>query len=466
MSKFSSEVDPVLARRRFLKASTGLAVAAALPGQALAFDGAYRSQPLGQGNDRNFWKQIKKEFVLNKRSTYMNIGTTGSMPERVLQQFEENNAIVARDPWAHEGRFGGWSKIGDMIEAVAPGFGADPHEIVLSRNTTDGLCSILGGMQFEPGDVVLTTHHEHMGMLSPLDVVRQRYDVEIVQVEIPVDTGDNSVTEADFVRVFEQAVAEYGSRVRLIIFSHITYLTGTMLPAKRICQEVAIPNRIPTFVDGAHTIGMLDLDFHDMDCDFYAGSGHKWQCGPGATGILYVRDEAKRFKEFWSDRHEPLLMVNSSRSESPTLPLNQRLQYIGNDHFPLKQALTDACLMWDEIGRDKIEARCCELGARCKDGLAATFSGAKIYSPNVEGLNNGLTTVNPFFDQTDLALLTEFRDRLREEYGYTIRTTSFRIRKDDPIQVHALRISTHLFHDEQDVDGLIAAMYALYLQMA
>ncbi|WP_133151756.1 aminotransferase class V-fold PLP-dependent enzyme, partial [Vibrio splendidus] len=102
---------------------------------------------------------------------------------------------------------------------------------------------------------------------------------------------------------------------------------------------------------------------HDMDCDFYAGSGHKWQCGPGATGILYVRQEAERLERFWPSDRRPFYLVNSSLGEDrySMMSLVQRMQYIGNDHYPAKQALTDSCKLWDEIGRDKIEERVLDL---------------------------------------------------------------------------------------------------------
>ena len=57
---------------------------------------------------------------------------------------------------------------------------------------------------------------------------------------------------------------------------------------------------------------MLDLNFHDIGCDFYAGSGHKWQCGPGATGILFVLNSAQRLDQYWADRENPLWFINSS----------------------------------------------------------------------------------------------------------------------------------------------------------
>ena len=252
----------------------------------------------------------------------------------------------------------------------------------------------------------------------------------------------------------------------MIVCSHITYKTGARLPVQRICQEVAIPNRIPTLIDGAHSIGMIDLDFHAIDCDFYAGSGHKWQCGPGATGILYVRDNASRLRDYWSDREEVFWPINSSLAEFSSMGLQTQLQYIGNDNYPAKRALADVCDIWTEIGRDRIEAHVLSLSSYCK-ALLRDFFGLSVvlYSPDIPALSSGISSFNPFTDRSDLPLLNTFRDRLREEYGYIVRTTDFELTLGGTVE-HALRISTHLFHDEQDVEGLVVAMHQLYQQMA
>ena len=459
-----------LNRRQFLKTTTGLAVAGVgstvFSSQASASEELVDWQSLNlTSSDEEFWREVRQQFILDKDSTYMNIGTTGSMPKPVLQAFHENNKTVAKYPWDMDGKFGGWPYVSEMVESVAAGFGAEPHEIILSRNTTDGMCSIINGLHFEPGDVILTTHHEHVAASSPLNVVKQRFGVEVVEVELPIYTGTESVSEQDYVKAFRRALNAY-SNVKLIVFSHITYKTGTRLPAKKICK-LAKKYSVPTLVDGAHTIGMMDLDFHDIDCDFYAGSGHKWQCGPGATGILYVRDNATRLDEYWPECENPLWYINSSLSHADYLGTQLQMQYIGNDHYPAKQALADSCKMWDEIGRDRIESRVLSLSKLCKNLLSKALPQALIFSPDVKGLDSGLTTFNPFpFNVSDGELLTEFRDRLREDYGYIIRTTDFKLYKDDAASTYALRISTHLFHNEKDVKGLVKAIEHLYAQMA
>ncbi|MCL1146572.1 aminotransferase class V-fold PLP-dependent enzyme [Shewanella sp. 10N.261.52.F9] len=447
-------------RRRFLKTTTGLAITAAgaslLPASAQAGNAEFTEAFHGNHSDHGFWNKVRKEFVLNKRTTYMNIGTSGSMPKRVLKEYNKANEQISINPWNSN------VPTLDYARQIAPSFGADEHELVLSRNTTDGVCTIINGLQFEYGDVILTTNHEHPAITVPLKHVAERYGAEVIELTLPVYTPDNEVCADDFVKVFNDAVNLYGNRVRLIAFSHVTYTTGTTLPAKKICKKVAIPNGIVTLIDGAHTPGMFNLDFHDIDCDFYSGAGHKWQCGPGATGFLYVRDNASRLYEFWSDRATPLWFINSSSSATA---IQSRLQSVGQDNYPAKRALADACTLWDEIGRDAIEERILDLSALCKRELAKKFPNAMIFAPNVRQLSSGLTTFNPFEDLHDIELLTQFRDRLHEEYGYIVRTTSFKIDPNDMFKTYTLRISTHLFHDHDDVKGLVKAMKQLYREM-
>ncbi len=464
MNETNSNKATSLDRRFFLKSSAGLAltgIAATMMSNKVQASTDW-STLNKHHSDKHFWKKVKKEFLLDKKTTYMNIGTTGSMPKSVLAEYNKNNRIVAKTPWDMQGKFGHWPYVSEMVEKIAPSFGAQSNEIILSRNTTDGMCSILNGLHFEAGDVILTTHHEHVAANSPFHVVTQRYGVEVVYLDIPVYTGSNEISSQDFVDLFTDAVAEYGARVRLICFSHVTYKTGTTLPAKRICQEVAIPNAIPTLIDGAHTIGMFNLDFHDIGCDFYAGSGHKWQCGAGATGILFVLDSAKRLDQYWSDRDNPLWFINSSLGHADFLGTQLQLQYIGNDNYPAKQALCDACQLWDEIGRDKIERRILQLSDLCKTLLLHAFPDAHFYAPNIPELSSGLTTFNPFDDQHDLPMLTVLRDKLREENGFIIRTTDFKVHSTDAQETHALRISTHLFHNEKDIFELVEAMQQVY----
>ena len=181
-----------LNRRKFLK-STAASVAVAGLGSTVLANTASASEldrdwlPSAHNkHNKKFWNKVQKQFVLDKRTTYMNVGTTGSMPKHVLADFTDNNKAVAKYPWDMDERFGSWPYMSEMVADVASGFGAEPHEIVLSRNTTDGLCSIINGLHFEEGDVILTTTHEHMAATTPMNVAKQRFGVKVVEVQLPV----------------------------------------------------------------------------------------------------------------------------------------------------------------------------------------------------------------------------------------------------------------------------------------
>ncbi|WP_261816930.1 aminotransferase class V-fold PLP-dependent enzyme [Vibrio gallicus] len=467
MSKDTSKFN----RRDFLKGGAGVAVAGISSGlfstQASAHNLEHTISKLSRHSaDNDFWMRVKNQFSLNRDSVYMNVGSTGSMPTDVIKAYDKNNKIVAENPWDMDDKFGSWPYMNGMVADIAAGFGANEDELVLSRNTTDGMATILNGLDFKQGDVIITTHHEHIGATSSLHVVKERFGVEVYEVEIPVYTGEKDLTQSDYIRAFRKAIRQFGDRVRLVAFSHIPYKTGTALPAKEICR-LARRHRIPTLIDGAHGIGMLDLDFHDLDCDFYAGSGHKWQCGAGATGILYIKDNATRLEEFWPDDRKPLYFINSSLAASAdTLGARLAAQYVGNDNYPAKQALTDSCKMWDSIGRARIQERVLDLSSLCKEQLARKIPQGTLFTSPRRELSSGLTTFNPFSNWSDEDRLNEFRDRLREDYGYIIRTTEFLMHKDSTEKTYVLRISTHLFHDENDVKGLVKAMAHLTRHMA
>ena len=460
-----NELNPKkLSRRNFLKLGgysiAGSAAAISLPKALHANSSVPRFETKRSRSKRAFWGKVQEAFVLDPEKVYLNIGTTGSTPRHVLKNYNEYNFLVAKDPWAMGDEWGGWPYVTELIEDIAPQFGANPDELVLSRNTTDGMCSIIGGLNLQKGDEILTTHHEHIAAISPLTIVKERFGLTVKELEIPVFPEN----EDEFVELFDANVSR---KTKLIVFSHITYKTGTRLPAKRICEEVGQRYEIPTLIDGAHAPGMINLDFHDLGCDFYAGSGHKWQCGPGATGFLYMRDNNERLKEYWSDRFPVYWPINGSLYPfAAFMDLATQAQYVGHDNYPAKRALKDVCDYWDRIGRQRIEDYVLSLSAHCKRRIQKVFGDTgTLYSPDVPELSSGLTAFNPFDDPTDSEKIKKFRDRLREEYGFIIRYTNFKINLADEKDTYALRISTHLFHNHRQVEDLVDAMYDLYQDM-
>ena len=100
--------------------------------------------------------------------------------------------------------------------------------------------------------------------------------------------ADQAVQDAaQVLSLFNDAITP---RTRVMFFSHITTFSGVVLPAKELAK-LARDKGILSAVDGAHVTGMMRLNVHELGCDMYSSSPHKWLMAPKGTGFLYVRDE-------------------------------------------------------------------------------------------------------------------------------------------------------------------------------
>ena len=134
----------------------------------------------------------------------------------------------------------------------------------------------------------------------------------------------------------------------------------------------------------------------------------------------------------------------------------------GQENYPAFQAMLDACDLWEEIGRNRIETYDCSLSSYLKKRIKAAFGDSvALFSPDIPEFTSGITSFNPFPDINDQEKIRKFVDRLEAE-GYVIRFTEFHLHPGDPKQAYALRISTHLFHDQVQVDRVVDAMHEIY----
>jgi isopenicillin-N epimerase len=449
-------------RRYFIKlggmAATGSALCLNIPCSAAPKGIPPPGSPFPE---KAFWKRIRNQFALDPRQIYMNIGTTGAMPRKVIENFDRYNRLVARHPMGFMDELGWEVGIPKQREKLAKQFGCAMDEIGLSRNTTDALNTVLFGLAFEKGDEILFTHHEHASALSPLYILQDRYGVVLTEVEIPVM---DLVSSAQVVEAFKGKIS---GRTKALLFSHIPYKTGTRLPAEALCR-LARDNGLISIDDGAHCPGMIELNFNDIGCDFYTASGHKWQCGPGATGILYIRNHGDNLPKLWPQNSSLYQIIAQpvDNDRSRIKDISGLFVLRGQENYPALQALLDSCDLWEEIGRKRIEDYDCNLSSYLKKRIKATFGDSTaLFSPDIAEFTTGITSFNPFPDTHDQKIIESFVDRLKKEAGYVIRFTEFNVHLGDAQPTFALRISTHLFHEQTHVDGVVDAMHALYRKM-
>jgi isopenicillin-N epimerase len=441
-------------RRDFLKtvgktaAVVGAAMATGLPEEAEAAN-----------TSAKFWKEVARSFTIDKNLHYHNIGGTGSMPKHVLKNFDTYNRTVAADPNASY-------NITQMRADIAPAFGANADEIVLTTNTTDGMCMSLNGLDWNAGDEIISTNMEHPGGNGPMAHIAARKGVIIRRALLPVGSD---VEPEDFIAAFN---AQLTASTKAICFSHIPYLTGTLLPAKMLCSW-ARERGLITIIDGAHVPGMMDVDFHDMGVDLYAGSGHKWQCGPRGTGIWYVRNQLASNPQVplpmvWGVLVSGTANITSRYNPGTTTPKNigSFLQSHGHSNEPEWQALTDSCKYWDSIGRERIADYLTGpngLSTELKRRAVATWGRQGLMNSDHPDLISGITTINPFANKSDSTKMATLVSRMQSDYNITVVLRNFPTPSGGTLT--SVRVSTHLFHDFKDIDYVMDAIMALAPQI-
>lgn len=226
---------------------------------------------------------IRQEIPGVTSHIHLNTASFGPVARCVRQAMEQ----WMQQEWS-EGRLGmaAYENMGkvyaDARASVARLLHAGADEIALTENTGEGLNIIAYGFNWQAGDEIILTSHEHISLLALLGQIRARYGV-ILRVADPGPGGEQPV---------EQAIAELITpRTRLIVLSHVSFMTGAVLDVRAVA-ELAHQSQIPVLVDGAQSVGVIPVNVKDLGIDFYAFPMQKWLCGPDGTGALYVRREA------------------------------------------------------------------------------------------------------------------------------------------------------------------------------
>ncbi len=508
-------------RRDFLRAVTFIGGAAAVGG--LAGCGGGSGEAIAQTAstvdqlraallmNATFWDDVQKRFILNPQRLFMNIGTAGSMPRMVVDKFNADNT-----DYAVESR-NGYSAFLTQRTAIARGaqpnatpapgngFGVDPDELIISYNTSDGMSHAIGGIVWQAGDVVITTNREHPGGDVPLAVARDRYGLIVRRVTLPVGNQQTAAGVAALFAAEIDAARAAGQRVRALMWSTPDFLTGTMLPIRRIV-DVAIQKSagnapIITICDGAHLPGMMAYDYAALGVDFMAAAAHKWQCAPGSTGILIIRNKVRpQFNPLPLPAYFPVttsglagtaatatvtdgrdagaqkILVgtvpwasrNGSTSATAAYDIGGVIQSCGSKHVPLIQAVAEACRMWDELGRKNVETYVLTLGRYAKERIATDWGVDALYAPKDDPeLISALTSFDPFFglpasnNGTTAAaaiasstLSGQVVTRMQSEDNIIIRNTT--VPTPGGLR-YPIRLSTHVWHDPADVDRALAS---------
>lgn len=251
---------------------------------------AWRGSAEEVAADEAFWALVRRLFPTDRTMLNLNNGGVSPAPVSVLAAMKRHLDHANLAPALIL-----WEVLEPRREEVrgrlARVFGCDPEEVALMRNASEALETCQLGLDLRPGDEVLTTTVDYDRMLTAWGQRTRRDGIAIRTFPLPLPRGRSGEGGAHDDEIVELFARHITGRTRVIHLSHAVYLTGQILPVRRIV-ELARRHGIAAFVDGAHAFAHLDFSHADVGCDYYAASLHKWLNGPHGTGMLYVRRDA------------------------------------------------------------------------------------------------------------------------------------------------------------------------------
>ena len=243
--------------------------------------------------------------------------------------------------------------------------GAEADEVALVRNTSEANNIINNGLDLKAGDEVVIWRQNHPTNNVAWKVRAQRRGFSLREVEVPSNPADPD----ELIRPFREALTP---RTRVLALTHASNVSGVLLPVRELC-EFARRSGIYVHVDGAQTWGALALDLHELGCDSFAASAHKWYCGPKEVGLLYVRRE--RIPEIWPSTVAP----GWGEGAETELAGARKFESMGQRDDAAISAMREAAGFHSSIGTDRVEQRVRELSSLLKQSLAE--AGAKLVTP-------------------------------------------------------------------------------------
>jgi L-cysteine/cystine lyase len=212
---------------------------------------------------------FRAEFPVFERLAYLNAGTEGPVPWRAAEAVHRRTDLEVTQGRCGRPYFDELIGLAARLRAgYADVLGCVASEVALTGSTTDGVNTVLGGLDLREGDEILTSDEEHPGLLAPLGRARRRYGVSVRVVP------------------YEDVPGSASSATRLIACSHVSWVSG------RVADVPALTaTGVPVLLDAAQALGAVPVDVRALGCDFYAASGQKWLCGPEGSGCLFVRSD-------------------------------------------------------------------------------------------------------------------------------------------------------------------------------
>lgn len=380
--------------------------------------------PSTLASQADFWDTLRAHYILTPDFINLENGYYCITPKPTLDRYFEHLTSVNRlGSWYMRNRR--FTDNEAVRKELAKVVGCSLEEIIITRNTTESLDTIISAFDWKPGDEAVAAHQDYPSMLHHFELMEKRYGMKTKRVDIPQQPQNDE----EIVSLYEKAITP---RTKLLLVSHLINITGQVLPIQKIA-DMAHRKGVPILVDGAHAVAHLDFKLRDLSVDFYGASLHKWLSSPLGAGMLYVKKE--RIPGLW-----PMF----GDSDYPDHDI-RKLNHTGTPAVATDLTILDAISFHQAIGSARKEARLKYLYAYWKTKLQEV-PRIHIQSPLDPARSSGIGNVG--IEGMSPAKLAQ---RLLEEFK--IWTVAI-----EGAGVKGCRITPNVFTTTQELDTFVNAM--------
>jgi selenocysteine lyase/cysteine desulfurase len=415
---------PSVSKRQFLGTVIGASATLSLAKVQRLIAATAATAPAELASDEDFWASIRKQYTVTPAFIQLENGYYSLASDPVL----ENYIGHVRQVNAQSSFYMRTKQADDKLavrQQLARMLGCADEELIITRNTTESLDTVIAGFNWQAGDEAVMAAQDYGSMLDMFKLQARRHGMVNRVVSVPM----HPQSDDEIVGVYEAAIT---SKTRLLMVCHMINITGQILPVRKIA-DMAHRHGVQVMVDGAHTFGHLEFTIGELGCDYYGSSLHKWLGAPLGAGILYVRRD--RIKPLWP------LFADLTFADDDIRKLN----HTGTHPAATDLAIVDAIAFHDAIGIRRKSARLRHLqrywSDQVRDAKRIVLNTPRQTERSCAVANVGIEGVTP----ADLAKI------LLEKYR--IFTVAI-----DGAGVRGVRVTPQVFTAASELDALVKAL--------
>lgn len=347
----------MLSRKLFLKGS--LVAGASIGGMALAAQ-LQRVSTLSAGEvatDEAFWQSVREQYITGKLIN-LNNGGVNPQPQPVRDAYMHNYLLCNDAP-----SYSMWRELDKQREPLrkrlAELLGVSALEVAFNRNTTEGLNSIIFGLDLKAGDEVVLSNFDYPNIENAWKQRAKRDGIKLNYVDLEMPATDDDA-------VVQQYADAITPRTKLVHITHMMNWTGHVMPVRRIA-DIAHAKGCEVMVDGSHSFAHLIYTIPQLGADYYATSCHKWLGAPFGTGLMYIRQD--KIQQVWALLSAPI----------PDADNIGKFECLGTRSFAAEMAIAPALDYYETLGAELKLARLRYLKNYWVEKLQAK-PGFKLYS--------------------------------------------------------------------------------------